>query len=141
VYACLSYWGARDNNIFNSYIDALLGFIPLIVFPVLSLVMVIRVAQPTTWNYTFPIISICVAGMYDAYGRYKRGAPRNVKLGIRTGVDFFALVLSAILMNEIWYIRLIPTALLALCGIALIFEVFLRVNAAIQMSDWYRDPN
>lgn len=103
--------------------------------------MVLKVTEPTKWNYTFPILSICVAGIYDAYGRYKQGASRNVKLGIRAGVDFLSLILSAVLVNEIWYIRLIPTGLLALCGIALIFEVVIRVLTTIQMSDWYRDPN
>ena len=89
-------------------------------------------------NYAFPISSICIAGAYDTYGRYKPNSPGNLKLGIRLAIDFCVIVLSlvAVALHNMVIIILAP-ALLIIPGLLILSEVFSRVSVAISISKWY----
>lgn len=126
-----------ENNIFKNYFDALLSVFPLVIFPIVSLFSVFYAKDTTFWNYTFPIVTLSAAGIYDTYGRYERGHPKNVKLGIRAFFDILALCLSGILLNVDSLVKLAAPAVLLLAGILLMIEVILRVTTKIQISCKY----
>ena len=136
--AVREYYLDVETSIFNSWVDALLALIPLVILPLLSLLSVIFVDSPNFWNYTFPVMSICIAGAYDSYGRYIPGHVKNIKLGIRVFVEVIVVVLSASLQHNNIGIRLIPVILLLLMGLFFIYEVFIRVKTQIESSAWYR---
>lgn len=128
-----------DAFIFNDWIDALLGTIPLILIPAVSLVSLTQIKVVDFWNYCFPIISISIAGAYDTYGRYKPKSTRNLKLAVRLAIDLLAIIAACCFQTAQqpgW--RIIPSFLLLICGLALFFEVKRRVTDAIQSSRWYR---
>ena len=132
------YWSSPETNIFNGAVDALLGSIILIVLPFVSLISAVSV-DATTWaNYAFPIMSICLAGAYDTYGRYQSHSPNNIKLGIRVFLDFLAILTAAFCVgrNGIGY-RLAAPIILTVTGLSIIFEVWKRVTTAIKLSPWY----
>lgn len=132
-----AYWKDLKTNIFRNYLDALFGIVPLVLLPVGSLLPVLLEVQADFWNYTFPVLCISIAGMYDAYGRMEKEAPKNVKLGIRIALDGIALLLSAILLNSDRYMRWIPGFILSICGVMLLREIFQRVATSAQMSEWF----
>lgn len=136
--AAKKYWFDLETNIFKNYIDAILGSLVLIVLPAISLVSAV-IVDTTTWaNYLFPIVSICLAGIYDTYGRYEPGSPKNIKLGVRVVFDLIAMFLAALLVGESELIlRLIVPGLLLLLGLSLVIEVIWRVKTAIELSCWY----
>ena len=44
------------------------------------------------WNYSFPLISISWAGVYDCFGRFETKSPKNSKLVVRmvfNGISIF----------------------------------------------------
>ena len=138
--AIKNYFKDPESNLFNNYIDALLGAIVLLLFPVLSLILVFFILNNANLlNYVFPLFSICIAGAYDTYGRYRPNNPRNIKLAIRLVFEFCVIIISlvAIVIKNQFLIILAP-ALLVLPGILILFEVFNRVKVAIQISKWYR---
>lgn len=136
--AAKKYWFDLETNIFKNYIDAILGSLVLIVLPAISLISAV-IVDTTTWaNYLFPIVSICLAGIYDTYGRYEPGSPKNIKLGVRVVFDLIAMFLAALLVGESELIlRLIAPGLLLLLGLSLVIEVIWRVKTAIELSCWY----
>jgi len=137
VQAIATYWSDLQTNIFRNYCDALFGIIPLVLLPASSLAPALAVAEADFWNYTFPISCISTAGIYDAYGRLESHKPKNLKLGFRMALNFTALLLSALLVDHGKYVRMIPGAILTLCGIFLLGEIWQRVVTSIQMSEWY----
>lgn len=131
------YWSSSETNIFKNYIDALCGSVVLIILPALSLVSAVM-AYPTISSYTFPIVSVALAGAYDTYGRYEPKSPKNVKLGIRVVLDFVSIFLSALFVrSECLWVRLIAPIFLILAGITILVEVWQRVKTAIELSPWY----
>ena len=104
----------------------------------LSIVSTFCVETPDFWSYTFPIISICIAGMYDSYSRYKPKQKKNIKLGIRVFIDSCVIVASAVVQQSSSKVRLIPVAILLFCGLFFAYESFLRVKTQIESSSWYR---
>lgn len=132
------YWIASQTNIFKNYIDAILGIIVLVFLPLGSL-MLVNVSEDTGfWIYVFPLISISLAGVYDAYGRYEKDSPQNFKLGIRVVLDMLAIFFAAYFANteRIWA-HYIPSILLLLNGSILLFEAVNRIKTAIEISSWY----
>ena len=134
-----NYFTDPDTNIFKNYIDALLGSVILIILPMLSLVSSIGVwGNANVVNYVFPISSICLAGAYDAYGRYEYKSPKNLKLGIRIAFDGMAIVLSLIAIAvQSKILTVIAPVVLIIPGVLLCFEVYSRVRTAIMISKWY----
>lgn len=132
-----------NSNIFKNYQDALFGLVVLICIPALSLFTVIFIDISNWSNYTFPILSICLAGAYDSFGRFspksevnKRDA--NKKLICRVVFDVVAAVCSVVFMNnDNKILLLIPPILLSVCGLLIIKEVFIRIKTAIEISSWY----
>lgn len=86
-----NYWLAEETNIFRNYRDALAGFVALVIIPAVSIFFVLFTDGYTFWSYTFPFISISLAGAYDTYGRYNGHSPQNAKLVIRLIFDFLAI--------------------------------------------------
>ncbi|MFQ9702569.1 MAG: hypothetical protein ACLR0U_10470 [Enterocloster clostridioformis] len=89
-----NYWLAEETNIFRNYRDALAGFVALVIIPAVSIFFVLFTDGYTFWSYTFPFISISLAGAYDTYGRYNGHSPQNAKLVIRLIFDFLAIFLQ-----------------------------------------------
>ena len=56
--------------------------------------MSICIDQYTFWNYTYSLMSISLAGIYDSYGRYEYRSLKNVKLFIRVLIDIVAIFLQ-----------------------------------------------
>lgn len=136
--AVQAYLADVDTFIFNDWIDALLGTVPLILVPAVSLLSLLWIEATNFWNYCFPIISISIAGAYDTYGRYRPRAARNLKLAVRLAVDLAAIIVACALQTAQSGWRVAPSLLLLICGIALSCEVIRRVKDAIQSSPWYR---
>lgn len=92
----------------------------------------------TNWaNYTFPLLSICFAGIYDTYGRYEANSAKNFKLAMRAIVDILAFILACLFTGSGNIVLLIlPIIILLLCGVGLGIEVIMRVKTAIEISKW-----
>lgn len=134
------YWLDINSNVFNDFVDAIFGLIVLIILPAVSLYSVHLFDVVDFWNYTFPILSIGMAGIYDSYGRYEKFSPKNKKLIFRIVLDSFSVVFSAyfVLVQEIdkiWYF-LSPSILLG-AGIILLYEVYLQIKQTLQVCKWY----
>ena len=137
--AIQSYWTSLKNNVFNNARDALCGLFPLVILPFCSLIPTIKINCATFWDYTFPIISICIAGLCDAINRMETKEPRSIILWVRIILDLLSLVLSAVFLYSDKCTRIFPPLILAISGILLIREIFQRIETAIQLSEWY--PN
>lgn len=132
-----NYWLSEESNIFKNYRDALAGFIVLIVIPAMSILLVVHTSDCSFWNYTFPLVSISMAGAYDTYGRYSGASPKNVKLAIRIILNFLAIVFTAFATdNNNSALSFVAPILLLLCGLFLLYEIFNRLKIAVQISPW-----
>ena len=132
-----NYWLSEKTNIFKNYKDALAGFVVLVVTPAVSLLFVLFTESYTFWSYTFPFISISLAGAYDTYGRYDGPSPKNAKLVVRVIFDFLAIFFAALsvgLNNTV--LPYVAPALLFICGLFLTFEIYNRVKRAVLISPW-----
>lgn len=90
-----------------------------------------------TAENAFPIISISLAGAYDAYGRYESASSKNVKLVIRSIFDFLAIFFAALSVGiENSVLPYIAPLLLLICGFFLTYEIYNRVKLAILISPW-----
>lgn len=137
IQAVVAYWTDMKTNVFRNCPDALFGIVPLILLPLASLIPALLEVEAGFWSYTFPLSCISIAGMYDAYGRMEKEAPKNVKLGIRIALNRIALLLSAILLNYGRCVRWIPGVILIICGSMLLREICQRVSTSILMSEWF----
>ena len=132
-----NYWIAEETNIFRNYRDALLGLGVLVIIPAFSVWFVICTEDYTFWSYTFPFISISMAGVYDTYGRYDGTSPKNAKLVIRVIFDFLAIFFAALSVgSNNMILPYIAPILLLVCGLLLTFEIYNRVKRAILISPW-----
>ncbi len=132
-----NYWNAEDTNIFKNYTDALAGLVVLVIVPALSIIFAICVEKYTFWNYTFPLLSISLAGIYDTYGRYEGESPKNLKLAVRIIVHCFAIFFAALCIGvESIILPFVSPILLCVCGLLLIYEIYNRIKTAILISRW-----
>lgn len=109
----------------------------MIGMPIVSVFMAVCVEEYTFWNYTFPLLSIALAGLYDTYGRYEEKSPKNTKLAIRIIFDLVAIFFAALSIgidNKV--LPYISPGLLLVCGLLLSYEIYNRVRMAIWISPW-----
>lgn len=143
----INYWWDEETNIFSNYKDAIAGIVPLIVIPCLSVLFTIHTEIFTFWDYTFPLISISVAGMYDSFGRYEYQSVKNPKLVFRTVLNILVMLMSSYCaspfiklsgrcVGEQRWIAYIAPFLLLLSGIFLINETFCRIYNGVLISRW-----
>lgn len=132
-----NYWLSEETNIFRNYRDALAGLIVLVMIPAVSVLSVLCTDDYTFWSYTFPFISISLAGAYDSYGRYNGRSPQNAKLVVRVIFDFLAIFFAALSVgiNNI-VLPYVAPILLLVCGLSLTVEIYNRVKIAILISPW-----
>ena len=132
-----NYWLAEETNIFKNYKDALLGLIALILIPAFSIFFVICTENYTFWSYTFPFISISLAGAYDTYGRYEGTSPKTPKLVVRIAFDFLAVFFAGFSVGiDSKVLPYVAPLLLFICGLLLTYEIYNRVKRAILISPW-----
>lgn len=132
-----NYWLAEETNIFRNYRDALAGFVALVMIPAVSVFFVLFIDDYTFWSYSFPLISISLAGAYDTYGRYNGHSPKNVKLVVRLIFDFLAIFFAALSVgNNNMILPYVAPTLLFVCGLFLTFEIYNRVKRAVLISQW-----
>lgn len=132
-----NYWLAEETNIFRNYRDALAGFVALVMIPAVSVFFVLFTDNYTFWSYSFPLISISLAGAYDTYGRYNGRSPKNAKLVVRLIFDFLAIFFAALSVgNNNMILPYIAPILLFVCGLFLTFEIYNRVKRAVLISLW-----
>lgn len=131
-----------ENNIFRNGVDAFLGLIVIIFLPSLSLISTIKMISYAGFaNYTFPIISICLCGAYDAYGRQERGKiKKNIKLLIRIIVDILVLLLSFLSFATKNKIALsVPPIMLIVVGCMILNEAKTRIITTLKINFWFFD--
>ena len=129
------YFTDIDANIFRNYIDALFGSVVLIILPIVSLVYTfVALETPQFFSYLFPVLSICIAGIYDAYGRYEENQRKKSKLRFRIICDLIALsaAIVATWLKNILLVVIAPS-ILVLSGLLLVYEIFYRVITVIQI--------
>ncbi len=133
-----NYWTDIDSYVFSNYTDALLSVPVLILLPLFSLLTVIVANSSGFWAYTFPVISVGLAGAYDSYGRYGKATKSGAKIVVRIVLDLLACFFAAVATNtQVFWLKLIAPILLILSGLVLVAEVILRVSYAMKMSPWY----
>lgn len=143
-----------DNNIFFDWLDALFGALALIVIPFISIFFTLVQSEFGLLTFAFPMASICIAGLYDSYGRI-RSAKKDNKTGNKTGnktdnmnmklrarivldiLAFFVTAFSGYGYSTYPFLRFIPSLLLLLSGFIISRDVYLLVKASIECSDWY----
>lgn len=139
--SAIKYWRDENTNIFNNSVDAAFGMFAMVAVPAASLYSVFTCSSVDWANYIFPVTSIAIAGLYDAYGRFS-AEKRRVKLGTRITLDVLAIFLAAVLSRTsskaLW---LISPALLTLSGVMLIYDAYIRIDTAIRISEWSVSSN
>ena len=129
---------SEESFIFKNGYDTLLGSIVLIVLPGISLFSTLFYVGESTevsfLNYSFPLLSISLAGVYDAYGRLKQDSVSNMKLYIRIIIDIVAFSSTVFVdyfdkINMIW---LSPIVLLV-CSLILISEIIVRIRICFKL--------
>lgn len=125
-------WNQLEYNFFRNSMDAVGGFVVLVIFPFISLlafiIQVITQSPASLFSYTFPMVTICASATYDILGRWKNSAFLRFKLLIRGGLVFLAFVGSLILSlasNMSWW-HLIPIAFLLFSGFLLLNDMRTR---------------
>ena len=75
------------------------------------------------WNYSFPLISISWAGVYDCFGRFETKSPKNPKLVVRMVFNGMYLYIFSILRPGVSHtcLPVVSPSLLFLCGLFLFF--------------------
>lgn len=129
------YWIAEETNIFKNYRDAIMGLVSLIIIPLFSICLVFAVEEYTFWNYSFPLISISWAGVYDCFGRFETKSPKNPKLVVHmvfNGISIFFSILCPGVSHT--YLPIVSPSLLFLCGLFLFFEIYNQIKYAISIS-------
>lgn len=135
-----TYFADISSNIFKNYVDSIFGIIILTIFPLISLILLFcNTDKLTFFNYTFPLLSICGAGMYDAYGRFEEARHeeskvKNRKLRIRITADVLSSIISLIALfskNVVFYYS--SPIILLIIGLLLDIEAFFRITTAIQI--------
>lgn len=135
----INYWISEETNIFRNYKDAIAGFVVLVVIPAGSICLTISAGSEGRifWNYTFPLVSIAMAGLYDSFGRYDGNPVTRPKLVIRGILDLLAIFFSAVgIGEENGIVPYISPILLLICGLILTFEMYNRIKKAILISSW-----
>ena len=142
-------WWASETNVFNNFLDALLGLVVQIVFPVISLRMVYSTNSTLFSTFGFPILTISAAAMYDSFNRIiaahytKERDLEDVnsstefkviesgytviytKLVVRIVLHFITILAAFLLSNDptSLHLRWIPYALLIFSGIHMFREM------------------
>lgn len=133
---CLYFYN-EEYYIFRNCFDALLGLLILVVIPIVSIILTFEIDQNVDFfNFCFPIISICLAEIYDAYGRKDGNPKKGIVLNIRivfSVISLLSLIFVFILGKCYW----IPSAILVLNALLIIVEIILRFNYTIKSSIWY----
>ena len=86
----VKYWKDPDTNIFNNYVDSILGIIVLILIPFISLFSLKNIEEINLITYSYPISTIFWASIYDIYSKYK--ATNKLKLQIRGAINIIAFI-------------------------------------------------
>lgn len=133
-----NYWLAEETNIFRNYRDALAGFVVLVMIPAVSVFFVLFIDNYTFWSYSFPLISISLAGAYDTYGRYNgKDSPKNPKLVVRFVLDLLAIFFAAFSIGRNnMILPYVAPILLLVCGLFLTAEIYNRLKMAALISRW-----
>lgn len=109
----------------------------LVIIPAMSIGLVISTESISFWSYTFPLVSISFAGIYDTYGRYNGKSPKNVKLVFRAIFNSVAIIFAIIAVDmDNRKISFVAPGLLFLCGLLLIREIRSRLRTALQINPW-----
>lgn len=132
-----AYWFSNETNIFKNHIDALYGLGVLVLIPLLSIILTIRIDSSSFWNYSFPLISISLAEIYDVYGRYEYKSSKNTKLFVRIALNCVSIAFSLGCRGCSGVILFFSPVCLCLNGLLLVVEICNRVNYAIKLSKWY----
>lgn len=133
---CLYFYN-EEYYIFRNCIDALLGLFILVIIPIISVILALNIDEDVNFfNFYFPIISICLAEIYDAYGRKdgntKKGTVLNIRIVLAV-VSLLSLIFILCLDQCYW----LPPSILVLNALLIIFEIFLRVVYNIKSSIWF----
>lgn len=142
--AVYRYWTSDESNIFRDYKDALFGFVVLVLLPFLSLIAVWNTSGfaykfdntgTAFWAYSFPLISVSISGLSDAFARLEFNAEKNAKLVVRIVINLVAGLLAGI-MGWQWnlFLRLLPAILLVINGLLLIYEIATNIIFTIGLS-------
>lgn len=134
------YYLSGQSFIFKNAFDAILGTIVVLILPCISLGSTICTllsrgdVNLSFINYFFPLLAICLAGVYDAYGKLERYSIKNFKLTTRIVLDCISMVSAFVT----WLFRLEPIMwlspmLLIACGALLSPEIVIRIRCWIKM--------
>lgn len=133
---CL-YFCNEEYYIFRNCTDALFGLLVLVIIPIASVILALTIDEAVNFfNFYFPIISICLAEIYDAYGRKDGNTKKEIILNIRiifAGVSLSSLILVFLLNKYYW----IPSLILVLNALLIIFEILIRIKYNVQSSIWF----
>ena len=118
--------------------DAILGILSLIVVPAVSLWFVNYAGEHTFLAFAFPLLSICIAGIYDSFGRFGNANNNNTKLIIRIVLDFSAEAFVVMdILPQLPDYRYVPPALLLISGLCVLGDAVYMLYWAIYVSKFH----
>lgn len=129
------YFCDEKYYIFKNCLDAWLGLLVLIVIPSISIILAFN-QSINFFNFYFPIISICLAEIYDAYGRKDGNDKKGTILNIRIVLALFSLM-NLILVFFIEKYYWLPSLILILNALLIVVEIFLRIKLNIKTNKYY----
>lgn len=89
------------------------------------------------WGYAYPLMTIGLAGLFDATARIELHASKNIKLWVRIVLDGSAVIGAAALhTSQHTLVKTIPAVILFACGLILCHEMWDSVKFAILLSKW-----
>lgn len=107
-----------DANIFRNRFDAVFGGIVLFLIPLTSLILARNsLILLDAANFGFPIMAICLAGIYDAYGKWGEDTDKNITY--KRSLLIFRIVIDFLVIALVWLgigFSCVPIILWALRG-------------------------
>lgn len=129
-----SYFVGSDYNIFRNVTDALFGSFVLVFSPLASLISVIILKDITWVSYYYPLVVICVSGIYDSIGRLgEKYEVKNRKLWVRIVIYTITAIGAIFIIIFYKILSWLPPLILIFDCMSLLFETVLRVYYSVQL--------
>ncbi len=132
-------WARDDTNMFRTGLEAIGGALILFLFPLVSIIIIISQVthehSPTFLSFSYPLLTIALSDMYDAFSRMGENHIKNKKVICRIVLSAASLGLALWLsfadtMNWWHALPLIP---LLLNGVILARDMLARWRISIDL--------
>lgn len=124
---------------FNTGLEAAGGALILLVFPLISVVtighQIMSNQPPEFFSFSYPILTISLSDVYDAFGRLGEDIMKNRKVYLRIILSIlsFLLALCLTFSDEMTLLHATPILPILLNGLLLFRDMYARWNISVDL--------